>query len=302
MQFIVMTAIAIGLIKKQTAFKIGTREHFKDIMKAGLVNAPAKFARTLIISLSVVLLASFGVNASDVGIFYMVLMITIVVGGFVPSMAYMMIPSSSATNKDISSGSIRLALTLTAPVISGLIVSPEYLLSLLGPAYVLGSNVLIVLSVCILPSSLVMLSISMFNTKGRSKELIFIGSLQISVFILLFSFLVPAFGIVGGAISMLAAFTISSLIALSRIDRSNTRYFINSCVAILVGYAPVFLLGYFFNVNPFLLIIISMLLSSFTLIKLKNTSVEEIRRLVNLAIRGHKSEMILVIGNYGIYE
>jgi len=303
-QFIVMTAmaIAIALVKKDVGFKIGNRHQFKEILKPGLINAPAKFSRTLIIFLSVVLLASFGIDADEIGIFYMVLMITVIVGGLVPSMAYMLIPTSSESNRNFSSGSIRLALTLTAPVIAALISGPEYILSLLGSGYISGSDVLILLSICILPSSVVMLSISIFNTQGRFKELLIIGSLQVFIFIVLFNFLVPAYGILGCAISMLAAFIISSMFALSRFDRINIRYLLNSGVAILVGCVPAYVLGHFMHLNPLILIIISMLLSSFALIKLKNTSVEEINRLIKLAIKYRKFDKILVIGNYGNFN
>jgi polysaccharide pyruvyl transferase WcaK-like protein/O-antigen/teichoic acid export membrane protein len=301
-QFIIMTSIAIAPIRRNLGFKIGNREQFTEILKTGLLNTPAKFSRTLIISLSVVMLASYGVDAAEVGIFYMVLMITIVVGGFVPSMAYMMIPSSSTSIKDLSAGSIRLALTLTAPIIAALIASPEYLLSLLGPAYVSGSGVLIMLSLSILPSSVVMLSISMYNTQGRSKELLIIGSCQVLVFICLFILLVPTYGIMGAAISMLSAFTISSLIALRQSDHSNVKYILVSGVAILVGSGSVYLLRNVIDLNPIILMIISVILSAFVLIKLKNTSIEEISGLVNLAIDPRGTKKIFVIGNYGNFN
>ena len=90
-----------------------------------------------------------------------------------------------------------------------------------------------------------MLSISIFNTQGRIKELLIIGSLQVFTFIVLFYLLVPVYGILGSAISMLAAFIISSMFALSRIDRVNIRYLLNSGVAILVGCVLAYILGLF---------------------------------------------------------
>ena len=45
-----------------------------------------------------------------------------------------------------------------------------------------------------------------------------------------------------------------------------------------------------------------MLLSSFALIKLKNTSVKEISRLIKLVTNASKFDKILVIGNYGNFN
>ena len=98
-QFTLISFLAIPFMRNKIGFSIGNLHHYKEIMKDALINAPAKFARTLIFSLSVVLLASFGIGSSDVGIFYISLMISVVGGSLVSSMAYMIIPASHAVRQ-----------------------------------------------------------------------------------------------------------------------------------------------------------------------------------------------------------
>ena len=182
-QFTLISFLAIPFMRNKIGYRIGNLHLSKEIIKDALINAPAKFSRTVIFSLSVVLLASFGISSSDVGIFYISLIISVVAGSLVSSMVYMIIPASYATKTDLSTSSMRLGLSLTAPIIVILVTSPSFVLSLIGKDYSSGFFTLIILSLAILPSSVVMISISRFNNNTDSKKLLLIGSLQLSAFL-----------------------------------------------------------------------------------------------------------------------
>ena len=83
-----------------------------EVIKEGLSNAPSKLSRTMIITLSVILLAPFGISDSDIGIFYIALMISTVGAGLASSMSFTVIPASTESKADLSSGSLRIGLSL----------------------------------------------------------------------------------------------------------------------------------------------------------------------------------------------
>ena len=92
-------------------------------------------------------------------------------------MAYMVIPASSRSNNDLTTDSMRISLSLTAPLIAALIVAPKSILSVIGPDYTSAETILLLLSIGILPSSIAINAISKSNCLGKSRELITIGSI-----------------------------------------------------------------------------------------------------------------------------
>lgn len=124
-------------------------------------------------------------------------------------MAYMVIPASSRSNNDLTTDSMRISLSLTAPLIAALIVAPKSILSVIGPDYTSAETILLLLSIGILPSSIAINAISKSNYLGKSRELITIGSIQVLAFLVPFLFLVPLYGTLGAAVSMLIAFVSS---------------------------------------------------------------------------------------------
>jgi O-antigen/teichoic acid export membrane protein len=133
--------------RRSFSFKLGKMRLAKELLKDGLVNAPSKLSRVLVLSLGIVLLAFFGVNSSETGVFYIAMMISMAAGGFALNMAYMVLPASSESNVDLSSGSLRLGLTFTAPIIAALLTAPAAVLSVIGPEYAAQGIVLLILSV-----------------------------------------------------------------------------------------------------------------------------------------------------------
>jgi O-antigen/teichoic acid export membrane protein len=288
LQLGVMTIVSIPMIKQKLGFDLATIMHAKRIFKDAIVNTPAKFSRMLVFNISVILLASFGVNQSEVGVFYIILMISIVAGGLATSISYMMIPASNASRKDLSSDSLRLGLSLTTPLIVALVTAPGYILSLLGEQYTLGTSTLAILAIGILPSSIVMISVSKFNHLGDTRSLILVGTFQIAVFLVGFIILVPSLGIVGCAISMLIAFIASSIVCMRDSERSSLKYLINTCIALGVSASLGFAVNYSLGMSPIIGILISITASIVLIIGLKNTSTREIQSLIGVFARKEK--------------
>jgi O-antigen/teichoic acid export membrane protein len=283
-QFLLTAAATLFIASKSFSFKLGDIAYFKEIFGDALANMPSKLSRILIFSLSIVLLASFGISSSDVGIFYIALTISLVAAGLTTSMAYMIIPASSASMSDLSSGSMRFSLSLTAPLIATLIVAPEAILYMIGPQYVPAQTILIVLSIGILPSCITLNTISKFNNLGKSKKLISLGSVEILTFLVSFFFLVPHYGTLGAAFSTLIAFICSSVLSILWSGRKIARYVVNCILAIIAGIISSRVIELALGIQPLAQILISVGITLLTIIALKNTSTDEIRHIVNVLV------------------
>ena len=221
--FVVVVTLVFAL--KRSGFGVGNMRFIIDIIREGLINWPYKLSLNVIIYLSIVLLALFGITDSEIGVFYIALTISLNAGSFVSSTGYMVLPASSISKKDLSSSSLRIGISLTAPLISALIVSPAAILSMIGAKYVSGETILLVLSIGILPFSITFNTISKFNYLGNSIRLLSIGSCTgYLTFIVAFLLLVPHYGTVGAALSILIAFSASSIPSIIWLDRTSIRY------------------------------------------------------------------------------
>jgi O-antigen/teichoic acid export membrane protein len=280
LQYLVVAAFMLVIVSGVFSLKVGNFQYAKKIIKDGLVNTPAKLSRLFIISSCVVLLGSFGVNDSEVGVFYLALMISVMGGGFASSIAYMSIPVSHMSKIDLSSGSLRIGVSLTAPIIVAFIVAPKEILALIGEEYLSAELTFVILSLSILPYSIVMNAISKFNNMLKSKELITIGSVQVLAFFLTFLFLVPHHGSVGAALAFLIGFVISAILSLFWSEKYLVKYVLVSVLAITAGW----LVGIFFNfvgeIHILLTIFVSMSVTSIVVLLLKNISVSELKQLI----------------------
>jgi O-antigen/teichoic acid export membrane protein len=250
-----------------------------EVLKEGLYNVPSKLSRTMIITLSVILLASYGISDSDIGIFYIALMISIVGAGVASSMSFTVIPASTENKVDLSSGSLRIGLSLTAPVVAALIVAPKDILSVIGPEYVSADTILLVLSVGILPTAVVSNAISKFNNLGQGRKIIVIGIIQTVGFLTSFFILVPYYGGLGAAYSILIAYTASAVFAVSLFERVQRKYVANSVVAVIIGCISGYTINFMLD-HSLPAIVLSVIATSVVLLALKNTSVSEVRALV----------------------
>jgi O-antigen/teichoic acid export membrane protein len=283
-----VAAISLILSTKIFRFSIGGIKYIKEILKESIVNMPSKMSWMLIFSLSTVLLAPFGFPSSEIGIFYIVLMITFVAGSFVLSMAQMVIPHSAASQRDLSTTGMRVGLSLTAPLIVALIISPKSILSLLGPQYMSAETVLVILAVGIFPFSIAVNSISKFNYSRDSTKILLIGCTQIIAFLVAFLLLASEYGSIGVASSILIAFVASSVLAVIWSERNVRIYILNCGIAILGGIVPGYLLssltsGTGFNHIAAVLSSVIVVLVINTI--LKNINTEEIKQLLKIVLK-----------------
>jgi O-antigen/teichoic acid export membrane protein len=289
LQALLTACIALSLVYNIFGFSFADFKYLKNIFKEGIVNMPSIFSRTLIISLSVVLLASFGVASSEIGIFYIALMISLFAGGLISSTAYMVIPASSMAQTDLTSGSIRIGISLTAPIIALLLTSPQFVLSLIGTEYVSGQILLMILAVGILPFAIATNSISRFNYLGMSRRLLFIGSLQMIGFIVSFILLVPPLKVVGAALSILISYSVSCIPALIWSEKILLRYIANTVIAIIAGWGIANIVKFSLPggiISESTTLLTSIIVTMVIIIALRNTSITEVRTLFQTVLRG----------------
>jgi O-antigen/teichoic acid export membrane protein len=289
LQALVTLCIALAVIKKRIGFSIGNLRYIKDTVKGAVVNVPSIFSRTLIVTLSVVLLASYGISSSEVGVFYISLMISVVAAGLISSTAYMVIPASSFTQTDLTTGSIRIGITFTAPIISLLLSSPKLVLSVIGTEYVSGYVVLMILAVGILPFAISTNMISRLNYLGMTRKLLMIGSLQVIGFIVGFILLVPEFNAMGAAFAILLSYSVSSIPALIWSEKILLRYLVYTIVAIIAGSGTSIMLGLLLPeglINEVTSVATSIVVTLATVFALKNTSIAEVRKILGTVVKG----------------
>lgn len=280
-QAVVITSGTMIVAGRSFGLGLGNLAFIKDILKDGIVNLPSKLSGILVISLSVVLLASLGVPSSDVGIFYIGLMLTVVVGSFAASLAFMSIPASSAMNRDMSTGSLRIGLAFTAPIVAALIVAPHYALSLIGSQYTSGAEILVVLAIAVIPSAILANATSRFNNQGKPRELVVIGAVRVGLFLVSFFMLVPQFGTLGAAYSILISFMASAALSVIWSERALLRYVGISILSVISGVLAGQLTIYFFQQSyPLLTIGASIVLALIVAFVLRCTSAKEIVALV----------------------
>ncbi len=276
-----IACISLYFAKRSFSFKLGNSKYFKDTLKDALINTPSKLSKMIIVTLSIVLLSFMNVSNSEIGIFYVALMITIVATSFASSMAYMVIPSSSKLMKDLSSSGLRISLSLTVPIVVALLVVPNSILSLVGPEYESAALVLFVLAIAIIPSAISINLISMLNNLNKSKMLIASGLMQFAIFIVSFYILVPLYGTMGAAVSFLLAYSGCSLFLIILTEHESFRNIIFACMSVLAGFTVGYILHMIIGDEQRLLIAIcSVVMSVIVIYTTKNMTITETKLLL----------------------
>lgn len=279
--------IAVGMlaaVRWRLPFKlVRHKRYIIDVAREGLSNAPSVLSRTIIITLSVILLAPFGVSDSNIGIFYVAMMLSIVAGNLAISMSFTVIPASTESKIDLSSGSLRLGLSVTAPLVAAFLVAPQDILRIIGPQYASADTVLLVLSMAILPTVVAMNAIAKFNNLGHGRKIIAIGIIQLVGFLMSFIILVPYYGNLGAAYSILIAYTASALFAISMFEGTQRKYVANCVVAVLVGYVAAYAVNSVFQ-HSLPTIVSAILVTSLVLLVRGNISISELKQLIRSSI------------------
>jgi O-antigen/teichoic acid export membrane protein len=286
---VVISSLTLILAVRRVKFSLKDIPRVRSLITDGLINMPSKLSGVLIFSLSVVLLAAVGIDDSQIGRFYIALMITIVGGGLLTSMAYMVLPASSMSGSDLSVDSIRMGLSLTAPLVSALLVAPYFILSLLGTDYSSAGQELSILAVGIIPFAVVMISVSRFNYLNKPRRIILLGVTQIIVFLTTFSLLVPSYGILGSSYSIVVTFISAFVVALFWLERNVIRYISKSIISVLsgsiVGYSTIVFYSNDGTIIYIVSILVSMIVTFGATLILRNTSVIEIKNLLKIVGR-----------------
>ena len=122
-------------------------------------------------------------------------------------------------------------------------------------------------------------AISKFNNLGQGRKIIAIGVIQTVGFLTSFLILVPYYGGLGVAYSILIAYTASAAYAISLFERAERRYIANSVVAVIIGYVSGYAINFMLD-HSLPIIVSSIIATSVVLLALKNTSVSELRQLI----------------------
>lgn len=283
LQAFLLSVIYFAYSIRTFSISVGSWNYIKDFIVEGLANTPAKLARMLSLNLGIILLATVGVSTSEVGTFYIAITISITVSSLITSMGFMIIPTSAESKKNLSYIGLKFGVSLTAPLIAGLIAAPQFILSLIGPQYIAETTSLVVLSIAILPYSILTTSISSFNLTGNFRKIILVGCVQVVTFLLTFFILAPFYGTVGTSIAILMAFISSSSICLVWMKHATLKIIWNSCIALAAGWLISYLINISFdfnNVYAQLLSITGAVIGTFlVLVMLKSLSLKELNLL-----------------------
>jgi O-antigen/teichoic acid export membrane protein len=287
LSFLLQSSVYAGcwmlyLSKKRFGFGLGNISFAKEMIKDGLSNMPSKLSGMLLTSLSVVLLTSFGVGSSEIGMFYIATIISLIASTFGSSLAFMAIPASSAMNKELSLSSLRIGLSFTAPMIAALIVAPASILSILDAEYVRVADSLVILAAGILPSVILSNANSKFNNLNKHKELLAVGSVRLVSFLVAFFVLVPQYGSLGAAYSITVSFISSAVLSLRWFGRDSIRYIAASIFSIFVGVMLGRIIEMFVD-HAIAAILISICACFAMIIATKCTDIDEIRNIIATA-------------------
>ncbi|HZE77118.1 MAG TPA: hypothetical protein VE089_01065 [Nitrososphaeraceae archaeon] len=281
-----VTCSTFLIARRAFDLSVGDLKYVREILIDALINAPAAFSRTIVYSLCVILLAYFGISQTDLGIFYIALMISFIVGSFASNMALMVIPASIMGKRDLSTASIRIGLFITTPIIVTLILEPKLVLSVIGPQYMAADLTLIVLSAAIFPNIIVANAISSLNNKSESKRILVIGSMQLFAFLITFLFFVPLYGIFGAGLSILVSSVISFSPAIIWCERNIVHLIFRSFLSLVSGLVAgfVFLQLPVVPIGPIIVILLSVSITLAVGFGLKITSVREIFTVMRKAV------------------
>jgi hypothetical protein len=125
-------------------------------------------------------------------------------------------------------------------------------------------------------------SISKFNNSNEFRKIIVMGCIQFAAFLIPFMIIVPIYGILGAAVSILLAYLTSSIPSLFWSNGHARKYVVNSTIATFAG----ILLGYAIlwagasTIHPVMAIFASVTLTTIVTLLFKSTTPQEIREIL----------------------
>lgn len=203
----------------KTNFRYSSLKKLIPDLHHGIVNLPSKTAKVLILNLSIVVLAAAGVQYSDVGIFYILLMIAVAASGFASSLAMMSIPASTLGQKDYSGTSLRFGLAISIPVLSLIVAAPKLVLQIVNPSYLPYADSLVVLGFSMVGYIITLNVITKANINRDLKLLIILGVTEASTFLVLFLILGTE-NLILTSLAVLVAYTLTSAVGLMKMPKN----------------------------------------------------------------------------------
>lgn len=277
---LVITLLSIVLLKQNLNLQIGNRLYFLDLVKDALINFPPVLTRSLIFYFSIVLLAFLEISESDIGIFYIAMMMSIIAGGLAGNMALTLIPSSLVSNKNLSFDGLRISLSLTSPIIALLLTEPQRILGLVGAHYIDASGVLVIFSLGIIPYVIITNSVTNFNTLNQPRKIVTVGLVQFGSFLITFITMVPLYGINGGAFSVFVSLLLTSLLCIRWYGSSIAKNILISCFSILVALLLNYGLISLIELPLIVSIIITLFVTLILNVVMKNISFVELKDII----------------------
>lgn len=251
------------------------------LLKSGLSNFPNKLSKLMIQSISVVFLSWIGLEASTIGIYYIAQMIAIAAGSLAVSLAMMALPVSSIARSDQSMVSLKFGIAFSLPIISLITVAPDIILGLIGKAYVSVDLPFRLLGFAILPYIMVSNAVTSLNNNRHIKKLVLLGIVEMTTFLISFFVLSNSYGLIGAAMSILLAFTASSIISTSWLGKGAavvlTKGLVNIIVSSGVGYFLSYLSG-----NNLIGLIIGLATSCALVFVLRSIRIAEVATILNI--------------------
>jgi peptidoglycan biosynthesis protein MviN/MurJ (putative lipid II flippase) len=122
-------------------------------------------------------------------------------------------------------------------------------------------------------------AISKFYNLGKQRKIIAIGLVQIAGFLTSFVVLVPYYGSLGAAYSILIAYAASAAYSLCWFEWAERRHIATTIVAIVLGCAAAYAINLMLH-HSLTAVATSVIITSIILLALKTTSISEIRQLI----------------------
>lgn len=272
---IILSVVFSATTFRRLGFSLGSMAYLKTVLKEGMSNFPTRLSRLIVSNLGVLLFAYVSLDPEKVGVFYLAIMFSTVGSEFATTLSTMAIPAS-AKNREVVGYSTKLSLVLGTPVIALLLVVPDFLLGLLGRDYAQGGASLFLLSLAIIPTTLVLNGLAKFNAERNFRYAAIMGTIEIAIFLSLFFPLVALYSIDGVALAILVSYIASAAFAAWSFGRKVIAIALAASAATAAGYLAALASGMVYD-SVFIKITIAVSLPLLVCILLRVISVAEIK-------------------------
>ncbi len=175
------------------------------LIKLTYSNYPFIFSTQILNMLSVYFFAVLTGRAVDTGTLYLSLMIVLILNAVVGSALNASLSVSLRRGVDPFTGTLRLALTIAAPLAAAVSTAPTLPLHLINPALTGGASTLALLTLTIPPTAVATAALMKANKEGRHSTIAALGVTRLITLLTLLPPLARAAGTDGVALAYLAA-------------------------------------------------------------------------------------------------